>query len=141
MNLQTLGEVCDFSIQNNGQMLVIQPKHLRTNPDGSMTFLDTQYGSLLMLAKDCNWGHLPCHPMCIISTTLITMHFLTPDPLPHIKVQIVAHHALQRGIHHSCFTQPPDLLAIGPLLPKDGNLKKNHLFLLFWHHHTIYRRR
>ena len=24
-NLQTLGEVCDFSIQNKGQMLVIQP--------------------------------------------------------------------------------------------------------------------
>ena len=55
MNLQTLGEVCDFSIQNNGQMLIIQPKHLRTTPDRSMTSLDTQYGSLLTLAKDCNW--------------------------------------------------------------------------------------
>ena len=54
-NLQTLEEVCDFSIQNNGQMLMIQPKHLHTTPDGSMMSLDTQYGSLLMLAKDCNW--------------------------------------------------------------------------------------
>ena len=62
-NLQTLGEVCDFSIQNNGQMLVIQPKHLCTTPDGSMISLDTQYGSLLMRAKDCNWdtSHaIPC---------------------------------------------------------------------------------
>ena len=54
-NLQTLGEVCDFSIQNNSQMLIIQPKHLHTTPDGSMTSLDTQYGSLLTLAKDCSW--------------------------------------------------------------------------------------
>ena len=54
-NLQTLGEVCDFLIQNNGQMLIIQPKHLCTTSDGSMTSLDTEYGSLLTLAKDCNW--------------------------------------------------------------------------------------
>ena len=55
LNLKSLGDICDFLIQNNGRMLVIQPQHLRTTPDGSMTSLDTQYGSLLALAKDCNW--------------------------------------------------------------------------------------
>ena len=52
---RTFSEVCDFSIQNEGKLLVLQPKHLCTTPDGSLTSLDTQYGSLLTLAKDCNW--------------------------------------------------------------------------------------
>ena len=52
---KALCDVTDFSLQNNGRLLVIQPKQLQITPDGSLTSLDTQYGSLLTLAKDCNW--------------------------------------------------------------------------------------
>ena len=65
-NLKALGDICDFSIQNNGRMLVIQPKHLRMTPDSSMTLLDTQYGSLLTLAKDCNWDTSRAVPLHLI---------------------------------------------------------------------------
>ena len=44
---RALCDVMDFSLQNNGRLLVIQPKHLQITPDGSLTSLDTQYGSLL----------------------------------------------------------------------------------------------
>ena len=56
---------CDFSVQNDGKMLVIEPKHFHLLPDGSLSSLTTQFGSLMSLAHDCNWDTSHCHPHAV----------------------------------------------------------------------------
>ena len=60
-----LSRCCDFSVQNDGKMLVIEPKHFHLLPDGSLSSLTTQFGSLMSLAPDCNWDTSHCHPCAV----------------------------------------------------------------------------
>ena len=50
-----LCSMCDLSLHNDGHTLVVHPHLLHTTPDGSVSSMTTQYGSLLSLANDCNW--------------------------------------------------------------------------------------
>ena len=65
---EALSQCCDFSVQNNGKMLVIEPKHFHLLPDRSLSSLTTQFGSLMSLAHDCNWDTTHCHPMLLPGT-------------------------------------------------------------------------
>ena len=60
-----LSQCCDFSVQNNGKMLVIELKHFHLLPDGSLSSLTTQFRSLMSLACDCNWDTTHCHPRAV----------------------------------------------------------------------------
>ena len=64
-SFEALSQCCDFSIQNDGKMLVIEPKHFHLLPDGSLSLLTTQFGSLMFLVCDCNWDTTPCHPRAV----------------------------------------------------------------------------
>ena len=55
MKLPRLSNMCDFSLHNDGRMLIIHPHQVKTTPDGSLASISTQYGSMLSLARDCNW--------------------------------------------------------------------------------------
>ena len=61
----TLSQCCDFSVQNDGKMLMIEPKHFHLQPDGSLSSLTTQFGSLMSLARDCNWDTTQSHPHAV----------------------------------------------------------------------------
>ena len=67
-SFDALSSCCDFSVQNDGKMLVIEPKHFDLLPDGSLSSLTTQFGSLMSLAHDCNWDTTHCHPPCCYPT-------------------------------------------------------------------------
>ena len=51
-----LAHYCDYSVENSGKMLVISPQKFNRCPDGSLSSLTTQFGSLMSLARDCNWN-------------------------------------------------------------------------------------
>ena len=69
-----LSQCCDFSVQNDGTMLVIEPKHFHLLPDGSLSLLTTQFGSLMSLACDCNWDTTHCHPQAIAWCRVPILH-------------------------------------------------------------------
>ena len=56
-----LSQCCDFSVQNGGKILVIEPKYFHLLPDGLLSSLTTQFRSLMSLAHDCNWDTTHCH--------------------------------------------------------------------------------
>ena len=64
-SFDALSRCCDFSVQNDGKMLVIEPKHFHLLLNGSLSSLTTQFGSLMSLACDCNWDTTHCHPRAV----------------------------------------------------------------------------
>ena len=53
--LQDLTATCDIALQNQGKLLVIEPKTFYLTEDNKLSLLSAQFGSLRCLAMDCNW--------------------------------------------------------------------------------------
>ena len=53
--LQDLTATCDIALQNQGKLLVIEPKTFYITEDNTLSSLAAQFGSLRCLAMDCNW--------------------------------------------------------------------------------------
>ena len=53
--LQDLTATCDIALQNQGKLLVIEPKTFYMTEDNTLSSLSAQFGSLCCLAMDCNW--------------------------------------------------------------------------------------
>ena len=53
--LQDLTATCDIALQNQGKLLVIEPKTFYITEDNTLSSLSAQFGSLRCLAMDCNW--------------------------------------------------------------------------------------
>ena len=53
--LQDLMATCDIALQNQGKMLIIEPKTFYLTEDNTLSSLAAQFGSLHCLAMDCNW--------------------------------------------------------------------------------------
>ena len=53
--LHDLMATCDITLQNQGKLLVIEPKTFYLTEDNTLTSLSEQFGSLYCLAMECNW--------------------------------------------------------------------------------------
>ena len=53
--LQDLTATCDIALQNQGKLLVIEPKTFYITEDNTLSSLSAQFGSIRCLAVDCNW--------------------------------------------------------------------------------------
>ena len=53
--LHDLTATCDIALQNQGKLLVIEPKTFYLTEDNTLSSLSEQFGSLYCLAMDCNW--------------------------------------------------------------------------------------
>ena len=53
--LQDLTATCDIALQNQGKLLVIEPKTFYLTEDNTLSSLSAQFGLLRCLAMDCNW--------------------------------------------------------------------------------------
>ena len=53
--LHDLMATCDIALQNQGKLLVIEPKTFYLTEDNTLSSLSAQFGSLRCLAMDCNW--------------------------------------------------------------------------------------